>query len=160
MYHMATIFEVSDYIIFRLKSEGDVDLNTLKHQKLLYYVQAWFLAFNGKKMFNGDFQAWLHGPVNRDIYDYYKDKKYLYSEISIKDITNISNIEKLSTDDKLHIDTILESYAVFSSTQLEHMTHNEKPWIEARNGYEPYQRCEEIINPETMIAYYANRLNK
>jgi uncharacterized phage-associated protein len=155
---MATIIQISDYVIFRCKAEGDTDLNCLKHQKLLYYIQAWHLAFFGIKAFEGDFQAWIHGPVNRDIYDLYKDSKYLYSEMNIEDVKDIDVIEKLPEDLKQHIDTILDAYAKFSPTELENMTHNEKPWIEAREGVAPNERCERSINPETMRTYYASRL--
>jgi uncharacterized phage-associated protein len=155
---MATIQQVSDYVIFRLKGEGANSLDTLKHQKLLYYIQAWSLAFTGREMYDANFQAWLHGPVNREIYNLYKDSKYLYSEMHINDITDMLNINRLTDDEKLHIDSILEAYAPFSSTQLEHMTHNEEPWIEARVGYDSYARCEEVIKPQTMQKYYAARL--
>ncbi|MGQ2984346.1 Panacea domain-containing protein [Flavobacterium sp.] len=156
---MANVVAVSDYIIFRLKSEGINHLDTLKHQKLLYYVQAWHLAFNKSKIFEDDFQAWIHGPVNRTIYDLYKDRKNLYSEMDFEDIVNVENISCLTNEEKLHIDSILESYAQFSSTQLENMTHNEDPWINARKGYSSYSRCEDIIDPVLMQDYYAARLD-
>lgn len=156
---MAKINEISDYVIFRCKAEGDTDLSALKHQKLLYYIQAWHLAFHQRPAFEADFQAWIHGPVNRDIYEIYKDTKYLYSEMNLEDITDISFAEKLDAEMKVHIDTILDSYAGFSATQLEIMTHQEEPWIEARKGYAPTQRCENIISNDVMQRYYAARLN-
>ncbi|WP_343695468.1 type II toxin-antitoxin system antitoxin SocA domain-containing protein [Flavobacterium sp.] len=156
---MVNVRQVSDYIIFRLKSEGGNSLDTLKHQKLLYYVQAWHLVFNGTKMFESEFQAWIHGPVNREIYNLYRDKKYLYSEMHVNDILNMQNIDTLTSEEKIHIDNVLDAYAKFSSTQLEHMTHNEKPWIEAREGYGPYQRCEVDIDTEVMKSYYSARLS-
>ena len=70
---MITINEVCDYIIFRLKSEGKGSLNHLKLQKLLYYVQAWHLAFYGETFsLMENFKAWIHGPVNRTIYNRFK----------------------------------------------------------------------------------------
>lgn len=156
---MANIINISDYIIFRLKSEGDIDLNTLKHQKLLYYVQAWYLAFFEKPLFEEDFQAWIHGPVNREIYDIYKEGRNLYSELSIDDMKDRANIESLTEEECIHIDTILDSYANFSSTQLELMTHKETPWIETRKGFTPYERCEKIISKDLMKEYYKARLN-
>jgi uncharacterized phage-associated protein len=155
---MGKIVNISDYIIFRIKSEGDMDLNTLKHQKLLFYVQAWYLAFFEQPLFEEDFQAWIHGPVNREIYDLYKDNKNLYSELTIEDCKEIGAIV-LTDAEKSHIDIILDNYAKYSSTQLEYMTHNELPWIEARQGVSPYERCENIISKETMKNYYKERLS-
>lgn len=155
---MASVKQISDYVIFRLKSEGQTDLSVLKLQKLLYYIQAWHLAFFQRRAFEGEFQAWIHGPVNREIYDLYKDKKYLYSEINLDDISDPEVTEKLDEELKIHIDTILEAYAKFSGIQLEIMTHDEFPWVEAREGYKPNQRCEVSIKDTSMIDYYGARI--
>ncbi len=155
---MATAKQISDYVIFRCKAEGDTDLSNLKLQKLLYYIQAWHLAFFKKKAFDGEFQAWIHGPVNRDIYDLYKDSMYLYSEMSLDDIDDDKNIETLDNDLKMHVDAILDGYAKFSAIQLEVMTHSEEPWLEARKGYSPNERCERPISEKTMENFYAARL--
>jgi uncharacterized phage-associated protein len=155
---MATIKQVSDYIILQLGSDGGSDLTSLKLQKLLYYTQAWHLAFYKKPLFEGKFQAWVHGPVNREIYDLYKATKYTYSEISLSDVQDKEVESKLSQDEILHIKTILDVYAKFSPTQLEFMTHNEDPWIKARQGVPTYQKSENIINEEIMAFYYKSRI--
>jgi len=156
---MSTIEQVSDYVIFRCKAEGETDLSALKHQKLLYYIQAWHLSFYGTPAFEGEFQAWIHGPVNRRIYELYRDRKYLYSEMTLEDIQDKNVVEHLSVELKLHIDSILDAYAKYTATQLEVMTHQEDPWIEARNGCKPSERCENIISRNTMQSYYAARLS-
>ena len=79
------INDVCDYIILQLSEAGEY-LNNLKLHKLLYYVQAWHLAFYGERLFDGGFQAWIHGPVNREIYDRFKETKSLYSEVDENDI--------------------------------------------------------------------------
>lgn len=156
---MKDINNICDYVIFRITGEGNGSLSHLKLQKLLYYIQSWHLAFEKDPLFKGKFQAWIHGPVNREIYNRFKDTKYMYSSINLKDIQqqdlSFSTIEQNKKD---HIDSVLEVYAPFSDVQLENMTHNEKPWIEAREGYEPFQRCEEEIDEKTMHHYYASRV--
>eukprot|EP01035_Chromulina_nebulosa_P003721 gene3721-5070_t len=120
------------------------------HDKLLYYVQAWHLAFYLKPLFKSSFQAWIHGPVNRTIFDRFKDTKSLYSDIFLSDVkTPIDQIE-LTEDAKGHINNVLETYAVFTSTQLEEMTHNEDPWINARANKRPTERCEDEISEDLM----------
>lgn len=155
---MKNIKDVCNYVIFRLTSEGGGSLSHLKLQKLLYYIQAWNLAYEKKPLFEGTFQAWIHGPVNRSVYNLFKGTKYMYSAITIKDLQGIDfNFSSLSTDDKSFIDGVLETYAPFSDVQLEKMTHDETPWLEARSGHEPYERCENDISEETMAKYYAAR---
>lgn len=156
---MEKTLAISDYIIFRIKAEGTGLLNFLKLQKLLYYTQAWFLAFNGDTLFDSDFQAWIHGPVSRVLFNAYKDEKSMYSEMELSDIKS-NDYQSLSDQIKLHVDQILESYAVFTSTELEKMTHDEEPWINARKGFTPYERCENIIDNNLIRDYYAARLKK
>ena len=156
---MYTIDNISDYIISRLtKGTDDRSLNPLKLQKLLYYVQSWHLAFEKTPFFEGKFNAWVHGPVNRDIYDRFRDKM-LFFPLDSDNIKDINSIDTISSKDKLYIDSILESYAIFSGVQLEDMTHNEEPWIQARKGYKPNERCDVVIDEKLMGDYYRARLS-
>ncbi len=151
------INDVCDYIILQV-SEPEKYLNNLKLHKLLYYVQAWHLAFYDEILFDGKFQAWIHGPVNREIYDRFKETKSLYSDVDQNDIRDSFDLDALSPDKTFHIDKILEAYAKFTGTQLEEMSHQEEPWNMARKGYRPTQRCEELIDENVMRSYYAGRL--
>ena len=38
-------------------------MTAMKLEKLVYYSQAWSLAWDGEPLFNDDFQAWANGPV-------------------------------------------------------------------------------------------------
>ena len=155
---MNTAQHISDFIVFRLTLDAGHDLNLLKLQKLLYYSQAWHLAFTGEQLFKEDFQAWIHGPVNREVYDFYKESKTMYSLIYNGEVKDTEIASKLDINVITHVNNILETYSPFSATELEIMTHNEDPWIVARKGYEPHERCAEIIDPQLMMSYYRARL--
>lgn len=155
---MATLNNVSDYIVMKM-SEGRTPLNVLKLHKLVYYVQAWHLAFTGNRMFNGNFQAWVHGPVSRALYDRYPDKA-MYSTVAVSDLEAGFHPGVLSDVQRAHIDSVLEVYGDLAGYQLEEMTHNEAPWIEARNGIPPTARSEAIISDDTMREFYRARLPK
>lgn len=75
------INDIVDYIINRFERGGKNDLTMLKLQKLLYYAQAWYLVNKGKnkRLFIGKFEAWVHGPVNREIFNRFKETHSLYS---------------------------------------------------------------------------------
>ena len=47
-------------------------VSNLKLQKLLYYAQAWHLAFFGAPLFDEDFEAWVHGPVVPRVFRCYR----------------------------------------------------------------------------------------
>jgi uncharacterized phage-associated protein len=159
---MNNIHTICDYVIYKLKSHSSQVsfLDNLKLQKLLYYIQAWSLAFYGKKTFDGKFQAWIHGPVNREIFDRFKDTKALYTEMEFTDIRDLSALSSISESDKIHLDNIITHYSGLSGTQLERMTHMEEPWIKARNGYGSYDRCEVEIDEAVMQKYYQSLLEK
>lgn len=153
------IYDACDYIILKM-TEGQDSLNNIKLQKLLYYVQAWYLAFNEKPLFEDgeNFQAWVHGPVNRQIYDRFSSTKSLYADITYDDIRDGFDFENLNEDELEHIDVVLELYGKYSGTELEDMTHEEEPWINARTGFRSSQRCEVELNNSDMYTYYSSRL--
>ena len=155
---MCTVHSVADYIITRIKCEGQSFLSNLKLQKLLYYTQAWHLGIHKQSLFDGEFQAWIHGPVNRELYDRFAGDKDLYSEIELKD--RIETNPSLTQSEKQFVDFILENYAKFSATQLERMTHNELPWKQARVGFGEYERCEKKISQDLMKSFYGERWKK
>ena len=55
------VHKITDLIASKFVVGGA--LSVLKLQKLLYYVEAWHVAFFNKMLFDDEFQAWVHGPV-------------------------------------------------------------------------------------------------
>ncbi len=153
----AHLQDVVDYIIGQFADE-DGSLSILKLQKLLYYVQAWHLASGQGPLFAGRFQAWVHGPVNRQVYDRFKDTHSLFATVGQRDIRPDFNPQALPQSARDHIDHVLEAYGPFSGVQLENMTHDEAPWLEARGGLKPFERCENELSESTMQAFYAKLL--
>lgn len=155
---MADINLTADYVISAMLADrGNGTLSNLKLQKLLYYIEAWHLGILGTKFYSPDedFEAWVHGPVNRSVYERFADSKYLYSPITLDDRQNKD--PQLEKEDKEFVDYILDNYGQFSGMELETMTHNETPWIEARAGYGTFDACDKVILADTMIAYYHHR---
>lgn len=146
---------IADYIIIK-SAEFEEDLSVLKLHKLLYYVQSWYLALYGKPLFDEKFQAWVHGPVSRTIYDRFRASKSSYSAVTEEDVsTDLDTLNEALTEAvKEHIDNVLESYGAFSGTQLEHLSHQEEPWLNARKGLNPLTRSEREISEDDMKKYY------
>lgn len=151
------IFDVADYIIWKVCEAGE-SLNQLKMQKLAYYSEAWNWAIDERDLSGTSFQAWIHGPVSRELFDRFKDTKSLYSPVVLEDMRPEFNPDNLDPDERVHIDRVLDVYAGLTGSQLETMTHSEEPWIEARTGYGPTERCEVEIRTATMRKYYGARL--
>jgi len=155
---MADVHDVVDYIILKL-DEARSGLNTLKLQKLAYYTQAWRLALKQESLFDGRFQAWVHGPVNRELYDRFAKSHMMYDVVKVGDIRHGFDPAVLSEDVREHIDEVLEAYAQFTGPQLERMTHDEAPWIQARGGRKFSERCETEIDESLMASFYKKLLD-
>lgn len=148
----AKLHKVCDYVIASLE-DASIPLNILKLHKLLYYIQAWNLAFYDEEFFDEKFQAWINGPVSRTIYDRFAESKTMYSAVRATDQKADISYD-LSEDDIQHIENVLETYGSFTEAQLVTLTHREEPWQQARVGYNPDQQCENIISSELMKNYY------
>ncbi|MGG7447809.1 Panacea domain-containing protein [Kosakonia oryzendophytica] len=155
---MININQLCDYIITKISASGET-MSNLKLQKLAYYADAWYLAFFDEKLVDEGFQAWIHGPVSRSLYNRFASTKSLYSDITSADCTPGFELSDVPAAAAAHIDSVLEVYGAFSGAQLEDMTHKEEPWIKAREGYRPSERCEEIIDRNITRDYYRSRLN-
>lgn len=153
---MNSIHDIADYIISRVKTEDkDASLINLKLQKLLYYVQAWSYGINKKPLFEGEFEAWIHGPVNRVIYDRFNATKYLYSEINLED--RLNKDVTLSPEDAEFVDFILENYLKYSGAELERLSHSETPWVKTRGNLGINERCDQVISPDLMKEFYGKK---
>jgi len=149
---MININQLCDYIITKISASGET-MSNLKLQKLAYYADAWYL------LVDEGFQAWIHGPVSRAIYNRFSSTKSLYSDITIADCTPGFDLSSIPAAAAAHIDGVLEVYGAFSGAQLEDMTHKEEPWIKAREGYRPSARCEVVIDRNITRDFYRSRLN-
>lgn len=52
------------------------EVTPLTLQKLLYYIQGNYVAIYDKPLFDAPCEAWVHGPVYRNVYNLFRDFKY------------------------------------------------------------------------------------
>ncbi|NJM61724.1 MAG: DUF4065 domain-containing protein, partial [Oscillatoriales cyanobacterium RU_3_3] len=80
---MKSALDVARYFLCRVDRESGDTISLLKLQKLVYYAQAWSLVFRSQPLFFQDVEAWVSGPVVRDVWNEYK--AYKYSDIPVPD---------------------------------------------------------------------------
>lgn len=139
--------KVADYLLVESRERGEV-LTNLKLQKLLYYAQAWFLALHGEPLFEEEFRAWVHGPVL--LSQYHRLKHNQWRPI-MDDVERPVDIEPRVEG---HLDEILDVFGSEPATALEIMTHQERPWREARGNLPSDEPSTAIINKNTMREFY------
>ncbi|MEI9918540.1 MAG: Panacea domain-containing protein [Bacteroidota bacterium] len=149
---------LSDYILYMGGS-----MSHLKLQKLLFYVQAYHLAYFEKPLIEDDFQAWAHGPVSRKVYNSLKDNTRLYDQVSYVRGPKEEHVKKivrktLTDDQKNLVDEVVEMFSDLTGLQLENLTHNEKPWIKARKGVAAGERSDNVISKDSIRKFYRKEL--
>lgn len=142
---MSNVFQVAKYIIEKM---GPV--TTMKLQKLVYYCQAWSLAWDDKPLFEDDFEAWANGPVAPALFNRHRGKFVANNEL-FKDIDITDSFDKDSIET---MDAVIRDYGDKSPQWLSELTHSEAPWIEARKGCSPGEYCSAVIDKESMRQYY------
>jgi uncharacterized phage-associated protein len=150
--------KLAEYICYRCGR-----MSHLKLQKLLYYVQAMHLAYFKRPVIDDDFEAWVHGPVSRKIFNSLRDHSLLHQELqyvhnSDEILPDLFLKNNLLPDQIDIIDEVLDEYGKLSALKLESLTHSESPWIAARKGYGPADRCTNIIRKDVMMEYYRDQV--
>ncbi len=139
------IDSVVKYIIFRC-----VEITPLALQKLLYYAQGFFKAFNSRYLFDNDCEAWIHGPVFKSIYNKYKD--HGFNPID-ENSSQYDDFELTDVETEI-LDSIIMNFGCYSGKVLEKMTHIETPWREARIGLGDDEGSSRIIKKEAISEYF------
>lgn len=136
--------DVASYILSKTGK-----LTTMKLQKLVYYSQAWSLVWDGKPLFEEDFQAWANGPVCPSLFKKHKGK-FVIDKTELKSDATFTDVEKET------IDAVLEYYGEKDAYWLSELTHAEAPWKIARGNCPPGQLCNSVITKESMQEYYGS----
>ena len=150
---MATAIDVAKRLIHLAASEEEPDfLTPMQLQKLLYYAQGWSLALRGRPLFNEPVLAWTHGPVVRDVFNFFKNLK----DMPIR-AADVPAPIGLDPDEERHIEYVWSFYSGYSASALRKMTHEERPWIEARGDIPEGVPSDEEITRESMRAFFVEQ---
>lgn len=123
---MYDVLDICEYIIDYC-NEKDYGVSNLKLQKLLYFVQAFFLiSDDGLPCFHEEIEAWAFGPIVPKAY--YRYRIYGFSNIqsSHKELDSVINYI-----DKEKIASVVEMFKNYSAPELVRLTYQQRPWIDA-----------------------------
>lgn len=140
---MIKILEAAKYFVY-LSYKSNFSLTPLKIQKLLYLAQGWSFVWDDQALFYSDFEAWQFGPVNYEVYNYFK--KYGGNEIpKTESVNKVSNFKAKET-----IEAIWNIYGSYNAFKLVEITHNQTPWQYA------YQN-DTIITSDMIKKYFKSK---
>lgn len=162
---MYKVLDVSRHVI-NYSIDKNYSISNLRLQKLLYFIQAYFLSYTEKKepCFREEIEAWDFGPVVPEAY--YNFKQYGSSNIpkieklmefvkedSVWKLKSIDyNDDCLDDEDKQVINDVVDSLSEFSALELVNITHNQSPW---KDVYVPNKRGI-IIKNEAIRSYFSS----
>lgn len=139
---MESVHDVAAYIVAR---QGP--MAPTKFQKLVYYCQAWHLVWRDEPLFDSRIEAWVNGPVVRELYRHHRLEPGVSSWPK-------GDPEQLSEEAKKDIDAVLSYYGTKSAFWLSELSHREDPWREARAGLSANVRSDREITVGSMRKYY------
>lgn len=131
--------DVADYIRSRFHVLGETQL-----QKLVYYSQCWSLAWDGEPLFDDEIQAWRNGPVVPAL------------RHSLECCPSGTSIE--SENARATIDAVLEFYGSMNGKELSKLSHEQRPWLEARGDLPETQASSRAIAPQIMCEWASDEV--
>jgi len=143
---MVGVFDVAACILDRMGP-----MTHMKLQKLVYYAQAWSLVWDERPLFKERIEAWVNGPVVRELYDYLQ-RLFVVARRGLRR----GSPKRLNTDQSDTVDAVLEFYGPKSSQWLSDLTHMEAPWRDARKGLALGERAAEEITHASLAEYYGS----
>ena len=156
---MYRVLDVCRFVI-NYSNEKDYGVSNLKLQKLLYFIQVYFLVKGKKPCFIEKIEAWDFGPVVPVAYHEFKQ----YGSTDIPPVNKFRYVDEEATwdssvheyddnhiddDDKKLIKLVVDKLSGYSATDLVKITHLQAPW---KNAYVPYKNND--ITIEAMRSYF------
>ncbi len=137
----AKVVDVAAYILSRgARSAHDL-------QKLVYFAQAWSLAWDGRELFDDRIEAWPKGPVAPRLFREHRQQDM---------VTRVDGDPgALSDQEKANVDAVLEFYGGLGPVALVEMTHQDQPWLEARGDLPEGARSQRPITHQAMRRFYS-----
>lgn len=120
----------------------------MKLQKLAFYSYGAALAFDQHTELGSiTFEAWEHGPVDRQIWAEYR-------RFGREPIIKPTELPCYGTGLTQTLHDVLDVYGSMSATALRNESHHEAPWKEAYGQ----GRLGAVIDPATLRAHFAEKL--
>lgn len=140
------VFRVSNFVIDTAK-ENNTKLTNLKLQKILFFLQGFYLHKYKTRLINGEFAKWQFGPVEKKAYNYFKsydssaivDDAFDFS-VSTFEITIIPPISANEIGEAKFTDLKSELAKMLSipAWKLVELTHNDPSWSNYESEIKKY----------------------
>jgi uncharacterized phage-associated protein len=124
---------VANFFLDRAADRG-IKITIMTLLKVIYFAHAWYLAKENKALVAQPFEAWQYGPVNRVVYEQFREYKAkpLDKRAVSFDPTALKFVDTAYSFDKntsRFLENIFDYYAHFDPFKLSDLTHEKgSPW--------------------------------
>lgn len=130
---------IANYVIHYAKKQS-LEMNNLKLQKILYYIQSCFLVEKGYSIFEDQIEKWKLGPVVPLVYHEFKGygrsqidepTSYIeYTEVDGEGTFEIKEFNEADIDSETRqlLDDAIEKLSKFETFELVKKTHEHTSW--------------------------------
>ena len=132
--------------------ESPIYVDQLKLQKLLYFAQAWYLAWYDEPMFDDRIEGWPRGPAVPRVYGLYGTELH-YGWHQIK-TPAAGDPDVIDDKRRAALESVLSAYGSLNGDELEALTKQDPLWAKTRVGLAPDEAGNMPIPPEEMRNYY------
>lgn len=164
-----TAEDVARYILMA-SDKANHPASNLRLQRLLYFIDGYYMAVHGKDLFREDFRAWKYGPAVQEVYflflpngaDSIPKEKYenketaVFSDTTKKVSFKLShwNPDVISEGDRSFIDNIVNLLSYYDDFTLVNISHDPSgPWSRHYDG-----SSKSIIPKEEICSYFKGLL--
>lgn len=130
---------VANFLLDYGASKGRL-ISGMSLQKILFFAHAWYLARTEKPLVGQPFEAWTYGPVNRVVYDQFKQFKDRPIEGRAKVLNaaagkyETARCQDMDDDTATLLRDIFDYYSTYHPFHLSELTHEEgSPWDQVWN---------------------------
>ncbi|MCY4516463.1 MAG: DUF4065 domain-containing protein [Acidimicrobiaceae bacterium] len=122
---MADVLSIAASMVAR-----ELEMTSMRLQKLLYYAHGCHLATHGTPLFSDRIEAWSNGPVVRTVFSEHRGWKTLRHPWP--GTGRAGAADALDQHEKDTLETVQQALADFSADELVECAHGEAPWRDAR----------------------------
>ena len=122
---MESAVDIAAYTTKRYYEISGTNMDEMKLQKILYFIQRETIAITGDVAFCETLRGWKYGPVCKEVRSVFCNGEIV---VPTKEISN---------DLKYIINNVISEYGQYESWKLAELSHKESSWINARKGLAP-----------------------
>lgn len=151
---MTTVFDVATALLDRAGGP----LQSLKLQKLCFYVFGWHAHLTAEPLFEESFYAMEKGPVVGELLSAHAGRKHVTKAMLATQLTEREEerAQALGPYASAVVDSVWKTYGHLSGWELVQLTHQEGVWTDAWESRRPGSRRGELHQTD-MIAYFLAR---